>query len=312
MRGTHWRAARMFTSAFVSFAFFLLIALVAWQSLVPLCALVGAGRPGPLPLEITSRRIGAASFLHPRATSLPRSHPACMLGCFNSGETSLMTSSAGFDGAYSDGSDIGVLDATDLAEMTAGAEEGDAEAQYFLGLAFRDGNAIEANPQWAAHWLSKAADQNDARAQLEVGKLFLNGVGVGKDPETAAAWVSAAANQGLPAAQYQMGMLLLGGVGVEMNGEWASYWFEKVAEQDVQQAADARYRLGLMYRSGNGVPEDRGKALFWFERAAELGHKDANIAGGAIRRQGRGPAAPGNTPGLPAKIRRELWGGSGF
>jgi len=199
----------------------------------------------------------------------------------------------------------------DLELLVLDAEAGDAEAQYILGAALRDDDKSgDGEHRWAAHWLSKAAEQGDARAQLDMGLLALNGQGMPRDPQAAAAWVSAAANQGLPAAQHQMGLLLLSGTGVPTNPQWARYWFEQAAEKDDPCAADASFRLGAIYQAGLGVNASREMALDWYERAAEKGNQEALIAWQAICRKGPGPAAPGNTPGLPAKIRKQLWGRS--
>lgn len=196
----------------------------------------------------------------------------------------------------------------DVALLVRDAEEGIVEAQYILGKGMCDEESQEGEKRWAAHWLGKAAEQGDARAQHELGLLALHGRGVPKDPQAAAAWVSAAANQGLPAAQLQMGLMLLEGNGVQFNPEWARYWLERAAEQDAPSAAAAQYRLGMMYQEGQGGEASRERALFWFERSAERGNQAALVASQAILRKGPGPPAPGNTPGLPANIRRQLWG----
>jgi len=204
----------------------------------------------------------------------------------------------------------------DFREIALDAEDGDAEAQYLLGMAHRpDGGPageLREDEEWAAYWLGKAAEQDHPKAQLEVGMLYLNGHGVEENEQTAAAWISVAANQGLAQAQYQIGMMLLGGIGVEINGEWAKYWFEQAGEQKGQAGSAALFRLGIMYETGQIVEKDKMQALFYYERSAELGNPQATQAAQAIPRQGPGPCAPGNTPGLPAAIRKELWGGNGW
>ena len=45
------------------------------------------------------------------------------------------------------------------------AKQGDAEAQYNLGVCYRNGYGVEKNPAEAVKWLRKAADQGDAQAQ---------------------------------------------------------------------------------------------------------------------------------------------------
>lgn len=185
-------------------------------------------------------------------------------------------------------------------DLRTEAQSGDAEAQYDLGVALRDGDMGRPEPEWGAHWLNQAALQGYAAAQLDVGMLFLGGVGVPQDSETAAAWVAEAANQGFAPGQFQMGLMLQAGVGVEMNQEWAMYWLETSAENG---SAEARRHLGIMYETGDGVEKSLLQAMTWYGRAAEAGDKEAMMAYQALKRGGGGFGSGRNTPGLPRNIR---------
>jgi TPR repeat protein len=73
------------------------------------------------------------------------------------------------------------------------AEQGDAEAQLSLGIAYRDGS--DGPPQnyvKAAKWFHKAAEQKNAMAQFNLGRLYENGHGVPQDYVKAHMWYNVA------------------------------------------------------------------------------------------------------------------------
>jgi cell division septation protein DedD len=77
------------------------------------------------------------------------------------------------------------------------ARKGHVDASTVLGiLLFQNGNRTG-----AMRWLKKAADAGDARAMLLFGTALYNGDGIATDPVTAYAYVSRAAAQGLDAAK---------------------------------------------------------------------------------------------------------------
>lgn len=73
------------------------------------------------------------------------------------------------------------------------AQEGDAQAQTFVGEIFEKGLGVAPDYAAAALWYRKAADQNHARAQINLGHLYEKGLGVGKDPVAALNWYRRAA-----------------------------------------------------------------------------------------------------------------------
>ena len=68
------------------------------------------------------------------------------------------------------------------------AQEGDAEAQNYVGEIYERGLGILPGYQAAAHWYQLAAEQNLSRAQINVGHLFEKGLGVEKDSAAALNW----------------------------------------------------------------------------------------------------------------------------
>lgn len=81
------------------------------------------------------------------------------------------------------------------------ARQGDAEAQFYLGLCYNYGDGVEKDLSEAVKWYRKAADQGDALAQYNLGICYDNGYGVEKDLSEAVIWFRKAADQGLAEAQ---------------------------------------------------------------------------------------------------------------
>lgn len=52
-----------------------------------------------------------------------------------------------------------------ISELKNKAEQGNAEAQYSLGVCYRCGDGVEKNLEEAIKWYKKAAEQGYARAQ---------------------------------------------------------------------------------------------------------------------------------------------------
>ena len=81
------------------------------------------------------------------------------------------------------------------------AKQGDAEAQFYLGLCYHNGDGVEKDLSEAVKWYRKAADQGDALAQYNLGICYDNGYGVEKDLSEAVIWFRKAAVQGVAKAQ---------------------------------------------------------------------------------------------------------------
>ncbi len=79
------------------------------------------------------------------------------------------------------------------------AEQGDADAQYNLGLMYANGEGVAEDDTQAVYWYRKAAEQGDADAQFNLGFMYANGEGVAEDYILAYVWVNLAAAQGVDA-----------------------------------------------------------------------------------------------------------------
>ena len=117
------------------------------------------------------------------------------------------------------------------------------------------------------------ADKGDAKAQYELGRAFFSGtLGVAKDEAEAVKWFRKAAEQNVADAQYNLGVCYANGQGVTEDDAESVKWFRKAAEQNL---ADAQYNLGVCYDSGEGVAKDEVEAYKWWLLAAGQGNDDA-------------------------------------
>jgi TPR repeat protein len=67
-------------------------------------------------------------------------------------------------------------------------------------LIYEKGQGVAQDNSLAFSWYSKAAAQGDAQAQYNLGVMYEKGVGVAKDSKQAATFYREAAKQGLAAA----------------------------------------------------------------------------------------------------------------
>lgn len=191
------------------------------------------------------------------------------------------------------------------------AEQGNAEAQFNLGLLYEKGDGVEQNWKEAVNWYRKAAMQNHSYAEFNLGVCYENGIGVVQDFEEAIKWFRKAAEQGIPNAQCMLGFCYQNGWGVERNNALALYWYLKAAEQEYPEAQcklgsyyeeglvvgqsykesvkwylkaaeqgipEAQFRLCVCYVNGWGVEQDFEKAWDWYEKAFEQGYDDGSYS----------------------------------
>ncbi|MGA9333641.1 MAG: tetratricopeptide repeat protein, partial [Rudaea sp.] len=123
------------------------------------------------------------------------------------------------------------------------AEQGDARAQYNLGMMYAGGSSsVLLDETKATKWFRKAADQGFAPAQYFLGESYDSGEGVAKDVAVAAKWYRKAADQGYAGAQFNLGIDYAQGTGVSRNLEQACYWLS-LARPDAQKPDATRDKV---------------------------------------------------------------------
>ena len=83
-----------------------------------------------------------------------------------------------------------------LREWRPLAEQGDARAQYYLGLLYENGDGVPQDYVKAHEWYEKSAAQGEANAQFYLGMMSAFGRGGPLDLAQAHMWYSLAAGNG--------------------------------------------------------------------------------------------------------------------
>ena len=123
-----------------------------------------------------------------------------------------------------------------LKPLAAEGVKGNANAQYFLGSLYENGQGTPQNYREAVKWYRLAAKQGDVNGQLALGVMYRKGKGVTQDSEEALKWCRLAAEQRDPEAQFRLGVRIYTGLGVPQDySQEASRWCRLAAEQDVRR-----------------------------------------------------------------------------
>ena len=115
------------------------------------------------------------------------------------------------------------------------------------------------------------AEQGDATAQFSLGMMYHNGEGVVQNYKEAMKWFRLAVEQGHTKAQHNLGWMYYIGEGVTQDYKEAMKWFRLSAEQGTEGTVRSQYNLGYMYEQGLGVTQDYKEAVKWYHLAAEQG-----------------------------------------
>lgn len=175
----------------------------------------------------------------------------------------------------------GDYDAEALYWYTRGAEQGNAECQYMLGLQYIANLIVDKDYRKAVYWLEKADKQGHPEAherlgstQYDLGNSYYYGwYNLAEDKTEAAKWYEKSALNGYAEGQREIGHCYLHGIGVHANPEMAIYWLKKAVEQN---DPEAKTIMALMYLHGNHLPEDDKKAFQLLKEAAEADEPDEN------------------------------------
>lgn len=144
------------------------------------------------------------------------------------------------------------------------ANQGNANAQYWIGKYFNTGKGGMYDYDAAYDWFLKAAVQNDSHAQLDLALLYHNGNGVVQDYQFALEWLHKAAANGNPEAYSWIGYYYENGYLVQ-NYEQAIDWYVKGSELG---NSNCQTRLAILYNDGKGTTKNYRKAFNLFVGAS--------------------------------------------
>ena len=196
-------------------------------------------------------------------------------------------------------------------------DERRADLAFEMGMAFKDGDGVEKNPEMAIaffkiaaqlghmlgqmavgsyyyalndcyeaiKWISMAAELGNAEALFNMGVFYMEGMGCDQDMELCAKYFQRAARRRHPEAQYAYADLLSNGWGVEQDEKRALKWFADAAENG---HVEAMFRLGEAYELGKGTDVNLNEAAKWYEAACSKGHRMAaqNLVMVRVKQQG--------------------------
>ena len=94
-----------------------------------------------------------------------------------------------------------------LKEFRLAAEQGDAQAQFKLGVMYDEGQGVAQDFREAVPWFRQAAEQGHALAQNNLGVVYGKGQGVKQDYVIAHKWTNLASMQGYENAIKNLGFL---------------------------------------------------------------------------------------------------------
>jgi hypothetical protein len=136
--------------------------------------------------------------------------------------------------------------------------------------AYKKGSFIE-----ALNGFYVLAKNGDAEAQFNVGLMYANGQGSKRDLHKAVIWYEKAAQQDFAASQYNLARIYHKAGETDPHAyQKAVYWYEKAAANGNMQALN---NLASLYLKGEGVKKDPRKALELFEKAAQMGDGNAQL-----------------------------------
>ena len=149
--------------------------------------------------------------------------------------------------------------------LRARAEQGDAEAQFNLGVMYAAGRAVPQDDAEAVRWYRLAAEQGPAQAQRRLGLMYFRGRSVPQDGAEAVRWWRLAAEQGDAYAQRNLGIVYDRGRGVPQDDVRAHMWLNLAVSgrSGNTRLSDETRELAVQNRdlvAGRMTPDDRSEA----------------------------------------------------
>jgi TPR repeat protein len=123
------------------------------------------------------------------------------------------------------------------------AEEGNAEAQAWVGHCLINAKGISRDEAKAVVYFKQSAESGLSMAQVKLGACYEQGIGVAKNPVEAVKWYRLSADQNNSAAQYSLGVCLYEGIGCARDVDQAIRLLESSRDLGVDQAKVALQRI---------------------------------------------------------------------
>jgi TPR repeat protein len=189
--------------------------------------------------------------------------------------------------------------APDISAIEVQANQGNAEAQNDLAIAYHSGDRVKQDSQEAVKWWRKAAEQGNGTAEYNLGTAYYNGTGIKKNDNEAVKWWSKAAAQGDATAQSDIDFINQGkenasapmylpfSVRTAYAGNITPPAIAALQTKAEQGDVNAQYNLGTTYYNGTGIKKNDDEAVKWWRKAAEQGDPDAEYNLGFLYYKGQ-------------------------
>ena len=154
------------------------------------------------------------------------------------------------------------------------AESGDMEAQYYMGVVYRDGLGVAINYDKFKLWTSRSAFQGSTSAMYNLGAMYENALGVMEDKQKAFLWYSRAAQQGDVEAMVRSGRALRGQDYLcedKLHCDYIIKYFYKPAAEKANTEAMV-YMANILLISNSS--DKKVEALAWLLIARKIGIED--------------------------------------
>ena len=116
--------------------------------------------------------------------------------------------------------------------------ENNPQAQVYLGICYRDGLGVTANPEKAFKYFKLAADQGDPSGQLYLGACYLEGIGTAQNLPEAFNNFKLSTSANSAASQFLTGSCYLYGIGTAKNPAEAKRYLKMAADQGHKEAQE--------------------------------------------------------------------------
>jgi TPR repeat protein len=154
-------------------------------------------------------------------------------------------------------------------EFLALSEEGNAEANYYMGRIYKDGLGVTADSDKALRYFENADKSLNLDATVELAKMIIAGEGTKQNVNLGLQYLKKAAYAGSMEALYELGRMYEEGIGVELNLNYAfGFYYMGALKGDKR----AQLKTAKYYLSGRGIVQDFAKAQKWYMRSANQGY----------------------------------------
>lgn len=152
-----------------------------------------------------------------------------------------------------------------LSELEKAAKAGDAQAYYNLGIFYREGKAVAADPEKALEMYKLGAQKGSVLAAYNLAQAYRKGEGVAPDFRQAARWYEFAVKRGDFRAGNELGILYVEGKGVNADKIEGFAWIYTGTHMDIMSdkaLTNAMQLASTMTREELQQAQERGRSYY--------------------------------------------------